>query len=94
MPFGLRTSATSLWPMTAADPLLAVFAEGLGVGADTLSEATSPDNTPQWDSLAAMTLVSLIEETFDVHLKTREIMKMQTIALARQVLHDKGVAGL
>jgi len=76
------------------DPLISIFAEGLGVDQANLSDATSPDNTTAWDSLAAITLVSLIEEQFDVRLSAREIMKMQTIGLARQVLQGKGVAGI
>ncbi len=76
------------------DPLLSVFADGLGLDVGTLSEDTSPENTSEWDSLAAMTLVALIEGQFDVRLSTRDIMKMQTIGLARSVLRDKGVAGL
>ncbi len=77
-----------------SDPLISIFAEGLGVDASTLTEDTSPDNTTAWDSLAAITLVSLIEEQFDVRLSAREIMKMQTIGLARSVLQGKGVAGI
>jgi acyl carrier protein len=77
-----------------SDSLIALFADGLGVPAGELSDDTSPDNTPQWDSLAAMTLVSLIEEQYDVELSTRDIMKMQTIGLARSVLSGKGVVGL
>lgn len=77
-----------------SDPLIAIFAEGLGVDPSTLSEDTSPDNTTEWDSLAAITLVSLIEEQFDVRLSAREIMKMQTVGLARSVLQGKGVAGI
>lgn len=77
-----------------ADPLIRLFAEGLGVDESSLSEDTSPDNTPEWDSLAAITLVSLIEDEFDVRLGAREIMKMQTIGLARRVLQGKGVAGI
>ena len=76
------------------DPLIAIFAEGLGVDPSTLSEDTSPDNTTEWDSLAAITLVQLIEEQFDVRLSAREIMKMQTIGLARSVLQGKGVGGI
>lgn len=76
------------------DPLIAVFADGLGVDPAGLSDDTSPENTSEWDSLAAMTLVSLIEETFGVRLSTREIMKMQTIGLARSVLRGKGVDGI
>ena len=77
-----------------SDPLIAIFAEGLGVDPTTLSEDTSPDNATEWDSLAAITLVQLIEEQFDVRLSAREIMKMQTIGLARSVLQGKGVAGI
>jgi acyl carrier protein len=76
------------------DPLIDVFAEGLGLDAGRLSDETSPENTTEWDSLAAITLVGLIEERFDVRLGAREIMKMQTIGLARAVLQGKGVAGL
>ena len=50
------------------DPLISIFAEGLGLDASTLTETTSPDNTKEWDSLAAITLVSLIEDEFDVRL--------------------------
>ena len=76
------------------DALIRVFAEGLGVDEATLNDDTSPDNTSEWDSLAAITLVSLIEDEFDVRLGAREIMKMQTIGLARSVLKSKGVSGI
>ena len=77
-----------------SDPLISLFAEGLGVEPASLAEDTSPDNTTEWDSLAAITLVSLIEEQFDVRLSAREIMKMQTIGLARTVLQGRGVTGI
>jgi acyl carrier protein len=88
--------ATGLTPTLTgvSDPLISLFAEGLGVDATSLTEDTSPDNATEWDSLAAITLVSLIEEQFDVRLSAREIMKMQTIGLARSVLQGKGVTGI
>ncbi len=73
------------------DRLAEVFALVLKVPADRLSDQTSPDNTPSWDSLAAMELVSQIEETFGVQLSTREIMKMRSLGLARALLRGKGV---
>jgi len=73
------------------DQLLSIFGEGLNLPADSLSDDTSPDNTEQWDSLAAMNLVSLLEDAFEVELSTRDIMKMRTIGFARKVLQDKGV---
>ena len=77
-----------------SDPLLEVFSEGLGLPTDQLSDETSPDNTNEWDSLAAMTMVTLLEDAFDVTLKTRDIMKMRSIGIAREVLTSKGVEGI
>jgi acyl carrier protein len=76
------------------DPLTQLFADGLGVQPERITEATSPENTPEWDSLAAMTLVSLIEDGFAVRLSTRDMMRMRTVALARDVLRAKGVPGI
>jgi acyl carrier protein len=77
-----------------SDRLLGVFAEGLQLDVNDLSDETAPQNTSQWDSLAAMTLVMLIEDSFDVRLSTREIMKMNSIGAARSVLLSKGVTGI
>ncbi|MGK0276468.1 MAG: acyl carrier protein [Ilumatobacter sp.] len=79
---------------TGTDRLLGLFSEGLGVDVESLDEDTSPDNTAQWDSLAAMEMVTLIEGAFGVRLSARDIMKMQTIGLARQVLQGKDVTGI
>ena len=74
-----------------SDRLLEVFSEGLDIPVDDLSDETSPSNTSAWDSLAAMEMVTLIEDAFEVRLKTSEIMKMRSIGLARTVLRSKGV---
>lgn len=74
-----------------ADTLIELFSEGLAVPVTELSDETSPDNTESWDSLAAMTMVSLIEDTYGIQLSTREIMRMRTIGIARTVLQSKGV---
>jgi acyl carrier protein len=74
-----------------SDKLLQLFSDGLQVSVDQLNDESSPDNTKEWDSVAAMNLVSLIEDTFEIELNTKEIMKMRTIGIARKVLTDKGV---
>ena len=75
-----------------SDALTDLFSRCLELPVSELSEDSSPDNTPQWDSMAAVQLVTEIEATFSVQLRTRDIMKMRTIGLARAVLRDKGVA--
>jgi len=74
----------------SADALTALFAEVLNVPAAELSEDTSPDNTPAWDSLRVMELVAAIEDTFDLQLSTAEMMHMRSIGLARSILRAKG----
>ncbi len=78
--------------MVNKDSLHDVFASTLGVSADSITEDTSPENTPQWDSLSAMNLVAAIEESFNVRLSTKEILSMRTVGLVRKVLRGKGVA--
>jgi acyl carrier protein len=69
-----------------------VFSEVLGLAPEQITDDTSPDNTPQWDSVAAMTLVVAIEDEFDIRLSTAEIMSMRNVAIVKKVLQTKGVA--
>jgi acyl carrier protein len=69
-----------------------VFSEVLGVAPDRITDVTSPDNTPQWDSMAAMNLVVAIEDEFDVRLSTAEIISMRNVAIVKKVLTAKGIA--
>ncbi|HTK85919.1 MAG TPA: acyl carrier protein [Patescibacteria group bacterium] len=75
-----------------SDPLIQLFSEVLGVSAEKLSDVSSPDNTSQWDSLAAMHLVAAIESKYSIRLSTKEIMKMSSIGTARKVLLDKNIS--
>jgi acyl carrier protein len=68
------------------------FAEVLGIPVEKINDETSPDNTPQWDSLQAMNLVVAIEEAFEVRLSTKEIVSMRNVGLVRKVLRAKGIA--
>ncbi len=73
------------------DKLIDLFADVLEVEASSLNDESSPETIESWDSLAAMHLVAAIEETFDTQLKTKEIMKMSSVGLARDVLKEKGL---
>ncbi|MCB9954352.1 MAG: acyl carrier protein [Caulobacterales bacterium] len=73
------------------DKLIQIFADELMLDPTDLNDDTNPDNTEEWDSLAAMRLVAAIEGAFDVRLSTAEIMKMRSIGIVRTVLAEKGV---
>jgi acyl carrier protein len=68
------------------------FSDVLGIPVEKINDATSPENTAEWDSLQAMNLVAALEETFDVRLSTKEIIAMRSVGLVRKVLRSKGVA--
>jgi len=74
------------------DTLLQLFSDVLDVPVVKLNDDTSPDNTGQWDSLAAMHLVAAIEDMFNITLSTKEIIKMSSIGRVREVLKEKNVA--
>ena len=76
------------------DRLIEVFAGVLGVEPERLGDETSPVNTPKWDSLSSIMLVTEIEATFEVELSTADIESMSTIGRARAVLRRLGVADL
>ena len=72
-----------------SDDLLTVFSEVLEIPIEKLSDDTSPDNTSKWDSLAAMHLVVAIEDRFNVHFSTKEIMQLSSIGNVRELLKQK-----
>lgn len=74
------------------DALLQLFSDVLDVPVEKLNDNSSPDNTSQWDSLAAMHLVAAIESKYSIRLSTKEIMKMSSIGFARTMLKAKNVS--
>ena len=74
-----------------SDRIEKVFSEVLGIPVGKINDATSPENTPEWDSLEAMNLVVALEEAFEIKLSTREIVSMRTVGLVRKVLRAKGM---
>ena len=68
-----------------------VFSEVLGVSAEQITDDTSPDNTPQWDSITAINLVVAMEDAFGVRFSTAEIVSMRNVAIVRKVLGAKGI---
>jgi acyl carrier protein len=73
------------------DRVVMVFTEVLRVSVAELSDESSPENVPRWNSLAAVNLILAIEEEFGIKLNTREIGSMRSIAAVRNMLRAKGV---
>lgn len=77
-----------------ADRLIEVFSGVLGVDPEHLNEETSPANTPAWDSMSNIMLITEIEALFGVELSTSDIESMGSLGRARAVLQRLGVSEL
>lgn len=78
----------------AVDPVRELFAAVLRLPLEQISDETSPENTPRWDSLQSINLVLALEEEFGIALGTRDIAEMKDVGLVKKVLRRKGAAGV
>ncbi|MBT5109481.1 MAG: acyl carrier protein [Rhodospirillaceae bacterium] len=74
-----------------SDRVRKIFSEILKVSVDQLDDESSPENTPQWDSYAAMDLTLALEDEFGIRLTTKDIVSMRSIAIVKNVLRKAGV---
>jgi acyl carrier protein len=77
-----------------ADRLIEVFSGVLGVEPEQLNDETAPANTPSWDSMSNIMLITEIEALFGVELSTSDIESMGSLGRARAVLQRLGVSGI
>lgn len=77
---------------TDARSLVDIVSEVFELDPNELDDDTSPDNTTAWNSLSAVRLVVVLQETFDIEFKNSEILAMRSIALIRRVLRKRGIS--
>ncbi|MGF7134134.1 acyl carrier protein [Paraburkholderia sp. EB58] len=72
--------------------LRSVFDTVLELDARLPDSALRYQETPGWDSLGAVLLISAIEDEFHVEIKTEQALKMDTFEAAAHLLRDLGAA--
>lgn len=72
--------------------LFRVFADVLKVEIASVTEASSPETIPNWDSLATVNLVAELEQAFGVQFDILEIVEFHSVAIVKSILMEKGVA--
>lgn len=80
--------------MESCDHVMRIFGKVLNVDPQTISDATSPANTAQWDSLASLTLMMTVEEAYSIKLSTAEMMRIRNVGQLRAILRQKGATGV
>jgi acyl carrier protein len=71
--------------------LIELVATVLDVSPDQLVPQTGPKTLTKWDSLAHVTIVAAVEQTYDVQLTMPEILSVQSIKDLEAVLRRHGV---
>lgn len=67
------------------------FVESLGVEKEEVVDTLKYNQHPKWDSIAHMTLVAALEDTFDIMLDTDDIIDMSSVAKSKEILNKYGV---
>jgi len=78
--------------MTNSEKLQTAFAQALQIDPAQVTDGLTYNDIPQWDSVAHMALVAELETAFDIMLDTDDILAMNTVAKAREILQKYDVA--
>jgi acyl carrier protein len=73
------------------DRLYGTIAGVLDVPPGSLSDESSPDTIPSWDSLNHLNLVMALESEFGVSLSVDDTLEMVDVRLIRAILNKYGV---
>tara|TARA_B110000967_G_C18426098_1_gene336230 strand:+ start:317 stop:553 length:237 start_codon:yes stop_codon:yes gene_type:complete len=71
--------------------LIKCFAESLGISESSVTDDLEYNSIPQWDSVGHMSLVAGLEDAFDVMLDTDDIIDMNSVLKAKEILIKNGV---
>ena len=66
-----------------------LFREIIGVSPENRSEEVTMDGTEDWDSMAHMTLITQLEEEFEISLGAEEIMAMTSFSKIEEIVSSK-----
>lgn len=70
--------------------LATIFASVLNIEELAVTAEVSPQNTPSWDSLNAIVLVTEIEQAYNVKFSYQEVMSIKNFGDVLELLKSKG----
>lgn len=72
--------------MTNIEKYNNAFINGLSIPKDTLTESLCYQDITQWDSIGHMSLVSELEDSFDIMLDTEDIIDFNSYKIGKEIL--------
>lgn len=76
--------------MTNLEKYKKAFVEGLEISEEGLEDLVY-EGIPEWDSVGHMSLVSCIEDAFDIMLETDDIIELNSFKKGIEILKKYGV---
>jgi acyl carrier protein len=77
--------------MSAYSQLKAAFSEAINVPSNTDFESLTYRGIKQWDSVAHMQLIRVLERQFDIMLPTDDVLDLSSFTKAVEILSKHGV---
>ena len=77
--------------MTNLEQYNKIFMDVLGVDETVLNENFTFKDVPQWDSVAHLSLISELEEAFDVMLEPDDILHYGSYENGKKILEKYGI---
>ena len=77
--------------MTNLEKYDQIFIDVLGTSKEALGEKFTFKDTPQWDSVAHLTLISELEDAFDIMFEADDILHYGSYENGKKLLQKYGV---
>ncbi len=68
-----------------------VFAEVFGVDVSAINDSFAKETVDSWDSVRQLSLVTALEEEFDIMLETEEIIAISSYIKAKEIVANYGI---
>ena len=78
--------------MSLFERLRHVIAQTLNVAPANITEASTHEDIPGWDSLGHVNLMMALEQTFDVYLEVEDFPGLDSVPAILTYLKERGVA--
>lgn len=68
------------------------FASVLGIDRARVTDDLTYGSIKEWDSVAHMTLISALEQEYNVMIETDDVIDMSSVGVAKSIMRKYGVA--
>ena len=68
-----------------------IFMDVLGVKEDALNDSFTFKTVPQWDSVSHLSLITALEDVFDIMFESEDILHYESYENGKKILEKYGV---